>query len=106
MGARWGTFAIGLGLLLAPATVGYAAAAPILRDIAIGTLVCVTTLTALQWPRVRFVNTLAALWLLSLGRGASDGRTAAVEIAAGALLLAFALVPRRRRAGALVARRA
>jgi hypothetical protein len=105
MGVRWGTFVIGLGLLLAPLFLGYASAASILRDVSFGTLVCVTTLAALQWPRVRLVNALAAIWLFSLGRSAGDGRTSAVEITAGALLLALSLMPRRR-TGALTQPRA
>jgi hypothetical protein len=96
MAARWGTFAIGLGLLLAPLALGYGSAAAIVRDVAAGTLVCVAALAALQWPRTRAVNALAALFLLRSARRALDHRTVAVELAAAALLVAVALLPRTR----------
>jgi hypothetical protein len=98
MAARWGTFAIGLGLLLAPLVLGYASAAAILRDVSVGTLVCVAALAALQWPRVRAVNVLGALWLLLAARRTSDARPAAVELGAAVLLVAASLLPRARRA--------
>jgi hypothetical protein len=96
MYARWGTFAVGLGLMLAPLLVGYAGVAPILHDVAMGVLVCVATLAALEWPLARFVLGAPALWLLFAGRGASERPVAIVELAAGALLLVLAVVPSAR----------
>jgi hypothetical protein len=97
MASRWGTFAIGLGLLLAPLAVGYATAGAILRDVSAGTLVCVAAVASLQWPRARVVHVLAALWLADSARRGSETRTAAVELSAAVLLLGLALLPRRRR---------
>ena len=97
MGSRWATFVIGLGLLLAPLAAGYASAAAILRDVSTATLVCVTALASMQWPRVRLLNVLTALWLFHSARRTADARAASVELAAGALLLAAALLPHRRR---------
>jgi hypothetical protein len=96
MAARWGTFAIGLGLLLAPLVAGYASAAAILQDVSVGTLVCVAALAALQWPRVRAVNLLAALYLAYSARRTADARAAGVDLAAAALLLGVSLLPRAR----------
>ena len=96
MGVRWAMFAVGLGLLLAPLFAGYASAGAIVRDVSAGTLACVTALAAVQWPRVRALNVLAALWLVHAARRNADGRAASVELAAGALLLAAALLARRR----------
>ena len=91
--ARWVSFGIGLGLMLAPLVVGYGAAAPILHDVAIGMLVCVATLVALEWPPARFALGAPALWLLVAGRGADERPVAIVELVAGALLLVLAAVP-------------
>lgn len=97
MPARWGSFGVGLALVLAPLVLGYRAAGEILHDVAMGLLVCVGTLAALEWPRARFAMALPALWLLQAGRRSADARAAAAEIGAGALLLALALVPSARR---------
>lgn len=97
MPARWGTFAVGLGLILAPLVLGYRSAGAILHDVAVGLLVAIVALAALEWPRCRFLMAAPALWLVHVGRGAGDPRAAAAEIGAGALLLALALVPSGRR---------
>ena len=97
MPARWGSFAIGLALALAPLVLGYRSAGAILHDVAMGLLVCIGTLAALEWPRARFAMTLPAVWLLQVGRGSTDARARAAEITAGVLLLALALVPSARR---------
>lgn len=107
MPARWGTFGIGLWLVLAPLLLGYRGAGAILHDVAVGLLVSVGALAALEWPRARFLMTAPALWLAQVGRGATDARAAAAELGAGALLLALSLVPSSRRvprAGAVEAR--
>lgn len=93
MYARWVSFAIGVGLMLAPLAVGYGAAAPILHDVAMGMLVCIATLAALEWPLARFVLGAPALWLLLAARGADERAVSIVEAVAGALLLVLALVP-------------
>lgn len=98
MPARWGSFAIGLGLMLAPLVLGYGSAAAILHDVAAGLLVCVATVAALEWPRLRFATAAPAVWLLAAGRGATDPSARIAELTAGSLLLALALVPSPRRA--------
>jgi len=103
MGARWSPFAVGLGLLVAPLAAGYASAAAIVRDVAVATLVCVAALAALQWPRLRAVHALAALWLVLSARRTTDVRAAPVELAAAALLVVALLLPRRRRVPTLPA---
>lgn len=97
MPARWGSFAIGLGLMLAPLLLGYGSAGAVVHDVAVGLLVCVATLAALEWPRARFAMAAPALWLLAAGRSAADGAAAAAEVTAGGVLLALALVPSARR---------
>ncbi len=93
MYARWGSFAIGVGLMLAPLLVGYGSVLPILHDVAVGLLVCVATLAALEWPHARFALGAPAIWLLVVGRGAGDRGAAVAELASGALLLVLAVVP-------------
>jgi hypothetical protein len=96
MPARWGSFAIGLGLMLAPLVLGYERPGTVLHDVAMGLLVCVAALASLEWPRARFAMAAPALWLAAAGRG-SEGAAAAAELTAGGLLLALALVPSGRR---------
>ncbi len=104
MYARWGSFAIGIGLILAPVALGYGSVARILHDVAMGMLVCIATLAALEWPLARFVLAAPAAWLLLAARGSPDPAAAAAELTAGVLLLAFAAIPSARfaagRAGA------
>ncbi len=103
MYARWASFAIGLALMLAPLVVGYASLARILHDIAMGMLVCIATLAALEWPLARFVLAAPAVWLLLAGRLAPETGAAVAEVASGALLLVLAAIPSARlarRAGA------
>ncbi len=96
MYARWAGFAVGLGLVLAPLAAGYVDVGAILRDVALGTFVCVATLAALEWPRTRFALTAPALWLLLAGRASADPRAAAVEAGAGGALALLALFPSAR----------
>jgi hypothetical protein len=108
MPARWGSFAIGLGLMLAPLLLGYDAPGAVVHDVAVGLLVCIATLAALEWPRARFAMAAPAAWLVAAGRCSGDGGAAAAELTAGGLLLALALVPSARRvprAAAPLARR-
>jgi hypothetical protein len=97
MPARWGSFGIGLALMLAPLVLGYGSAGAILHDVAVGLLVCMGAVAALEWPRARFAMTVPALWLVQAGRRSDDLRAGAAEIASGALLLVLALVPSARR---------
>lgn len=69
---------------------------PILHDVAMGMLVCVATLAALEWPRARFALAAPALWLLVAGRAAPERQAAAAELLAGALLLLLSAVPSAR----------
>lgn len=93
MYARWVSFAIGIGLMLAPLVVGYDAVAPILHDVAMGMLVCIATLAALEWPLARFVLGAPALWLLLAARGADERAVSIVELVSGALLLVLTAIP-------------
>ncbi|MGC4000571.1 MAG: hypothetical protein QM767_25245 [Anaeromyxobacter sp.] len=102
MYARWGSFAVGLGLMAAPALLGYSAIGPILHDVALGLLVCIGTLAALEWPAARFALTLPAAWLAWTGHAAPEPAASGAEFAAGLLLLGLALVPSARHAPRLV----
>ncbi len=96
MYGRWGTFAIGMGLVLAPLAVGYHQIGPILHDVAIGLAVCVLALAALETPALRFLNALPAAWLVWTGRLSTDAVAGLAEIVGGALLVGAALLPRAR----------
>jgi len=69
---------------------------PILHDVAMGLLVCIATLAALEWPRARFALAAPAVWLVLASRNAGDRLAAAAELSAGALLFVLALVPSTR----------
>lgn len=96
MRARWATFGVGVGLMLAPVVLGYDGVGPILHDVAMGVLVCIATLAALERPRARFVVGAPAVWLLVAGRGATQPAVASVELGAGAILLVLAIFPSAR----------
>jgi hypothetical protein len=107
MYARWASFVVGLWLLLAPLVLGYETVAPILHDVALGTLVCVATLAALEWPLCRFVLAAPGVWLIWCGQSSawSSGSAAAVELAAGAALLLLVPIPSARLAAGRAAAR-
>lgn len=92
MYARWATFAIGIALMAAPLVLGYASASQVLHHVALGLLVCIATLPALELPAARFVLLAPAAWLVWSSRG-TDAAPALVELGAGVLLGALALVP-------------
>lgn len=96
MCARWTSFAVGLGLLLAPLALGYGAVAPILHDVAMGLLVCIATLAALARPLARFALAPPAAWLIVSSRISTDRAAAAAELVAGAVLLVLVAVPSAR----------
>ena len=95
MRARWASFAIGIWLLLAPRVLGYASVAAVLHDIALGLLVCVGTLAALEWPHGHFALALPGAWLVAAGQtvGWGSSLVATNELASGAALLVLCLVP-------------
>jgi len=95
MRARWASFAVGLWLILAPLVLGYASVAAVLHEVALGLLVCVATLAALEWPPARFALVAPALWLLAASDAIDWGSTAvaANEFASGLAVLLLALVP-------------
>jgi hypothetical protein len=96
MYARWSTFAVGLGLVLAPLLLGYQEVGAILLDVTVGVLACVLSLAARELPGLRFLALLPAAWLLWSGHAASDASALQAEVAGGALLAVAALVPRAR----------
>lgn len=96
MYARWSTFAIGMGLVLGPMVVGYQQVGPVLQDVAIGCVVCILTLAALENPSLRFLNALPAAWLVWTGSLAADAVAQLAEVVCGALLVIAVLVPRAR----------
>jgi hypothetical protein len=96
MYARWGSFGVGMGLMLAPLLLGYQDVAAILQDVAMGLVVCIATLAALEWPPARFGLALPASWLLWSGRGGGDPAAAVAEVVAGAVLLGLAAFPSTR----------
>jgi hypothetical protein len=94
MGARWGSFALGVWLVFAPLLLGYPSAAAVLHDVAIGLLVAVGALAALEWPLARFAQLVPAAWLIGVrGVGGETRTIAANHLAAGVLLAALAVVP-------------
>jgi hypothetical protein len=106
MYARWASFGVGLWLMLAPLVLGYGAVAPVLQGVAIGTLVCVATLAALDWPRARFGVAGLALFIALDARTTSDPGAAAASLVSGVVLFALSLVPSARRADASAQARA
>lgn len=98
MYARWGSFAVGMALLLAPLILGYGSAASILHDVAVGSLACIATLAALESPRARFLAAAPAVWLVAFAPATPDPRAAAADAVAGVLLLVLAAIPSAPRA--------
>jgi hypothetical protein len=97
MYARWSSFVVGMWLLLAPLVLGYGSVSAILQGVAVGTLVCIATLVALEWPSARFGLAGLAVWIALDARTALDRDAAAASFAAGLVLFALSLVPSARR---------
>lgn len=95
MRARWISFALGLWLILAPLVLGYPTVTAVLHEVALGLLVCVATLAALEWPIARFAVTLPALWLVVAAHFLDPGSAVvtANEVVVGTLTLVLALFP-------------
>jgi hypothetical protein len=95
MRARWVSFAVGLWLMLAPLILGYPTVASVLHEVALGLLVCVGTLAALEWPLLRFALAVPGAWLLAaadtLGWGSRLVTTN--ELVSGVAVLLLSLVP-------------
>jgi hypothetical protein len=98
MRARWATFGVGLWLILAPLVLGYANVLSVLHDVALGLLMAVGGLAALEWPLARFGLVLPAAWLLAAPQamGWASTAVAANERACGVVMILLALVPSRR----------
>ena len=98
MRARWASFAIGFWLIVAPLVLGHREVAAVLHDVALGLLVCVGALAAMEWPHARFAVAAPGAWLIIAGRtlGWGSAVTAANELAAGAAIILLALVPQGR----------
>lgn len=95
MPARWISFAVGLWLILSPLVLGYPNVAAVLHEVAMGLLVAVGTLAALEWPLARFAVTAPAVWLV-MAAGRIDWGSSLVssnELASGLAALALVLVP-------------
>jgi hypothetical protein len=95
MRARWGSFLVGLWLIMAPLALGYPSAASVLHEVALGLLVCIGALAVMEWPIARVGLALPALWLLAAGDAVDWGShvVAVNELACGVATLALALVP-------------
>jgi cytochrome c biogenesis protein CcdA len=95
MVARWSSFAAGLWLMLAPLVLGHATAAAVLHDVALGLLVCVASLAALDWPLARFLLLAPAAWLVSAPRTMSWEQPVveANQLALGIVVAVLAVVP-------------
>lgn len=84
---------MGLGLMLAPVVLDYGSVAAILHDVAMGLLVCVATLAALERPRARFALAAPGIWLVAVAPAASGRLVTGVHLLAGTLLLVLAPIP-------------
>jgi hypothetical protein len=108
MRARWVSFALGLWLILAPLVLGYPTITAVLHEIALGLLVCVATLAALEWPVARFAVAFPAVWLVVAGQFVVFGSAVvtANQVVSGAAAFVLALVPGTRGATARPAKMA
>jgi hypothetical protein len=95
MGARWASFAVGLWLIAAPLVLGYPTVGSVLHEVALGLLVCIGALVAMERPLARIGLAVPALWLLAAWSAVDWGSRAVAdnELACGLATLALALVP-------------
>jgi hypothetical protein len=95
MVARWSSFAAGLWLMFAPLVLGHSTAAAVLHDVALGLLVCVASLAALEWPGARYALLAPAVWLLTAPRAMSWEQpiVEANQLALGIAVAVLAVVP-------------
>ncbi len=102
MRARWASFVAGLWLIIAPLALGYPTVSAVLHEVALGLLVCVGTLAAMEWPAARFAMLGPAAWLLTApdAIGWGSRMVTANELASGLAVLLLALVPSGKVAGA------
>jgi hypothetical protein len=97
MVARWGSFALGLWLVFAPLVLGYSSAGAVLHDVALGLLVSVGALAALEWPLARFTQLLPAAWLLGVRPlGFEPSALTPNHLATGVFLALLAVIPSSR----------
>jgi hypothetical protein len=91
MRARWASFVVGMWLILAPLVIGYDQVAAILHDVALGLVVCVLALAAMNRSALRFALAAPGIWLMCavrlLGPGGAASKT---DLAAGAALVFLA----------------
>lgn len=96
---RWVSFGLGMWLILAPLFFGYDQVAAILHDVALGLIVCVVALAAIERPVIRFLVAAPGIWLLCAQQLLQFGRAASrTEIAVGILLMIIAPLPAGRMA--------
>lgn len=90
--------------MFAPLVLGHATAAAVLHDVALGLLVCVASLAALEWPAARYSLLAPATWLLTAPRAMSWQQPAVEvnQVALGVAVAILAVVP----SGRLLRRRA
>lgn len=90
--------------MFAPLVLGHATAAAVLHDVALGLLVSVASLAALEWPAARYSLLAPATWLLTAPRAMSWQQPAVEvnQVALGVAVAILAVVP----SGRLLRRRA
>jgi hypothetical protein len=95
MVARWASFGAGLWLILAPLVLGHDSVGAVLHEVALGLVVCVGTLAALEWPAARLAQLAPALWLVVAPRlvDFDSAIVTANEVATGVVLGLLAIVP-------------
>jgi hypothetical protein len=96
--ARWASFAAGLWLVFAPLVLGYESVPAVLHDVAVGLVVCVGAVAALEWPLARLAQLAPAIWLVGAPAavGWESPSATANHLATGLLIAALAAVPSAR----------
>lgn len=99
MWARWLNLFLGVWLVTAPTVFDYPEPLPRINDAAVGFLIASFALASSLVPSLRFVTTVLGAWLVAAPMllGYHDAPAATVnDIAVGALVLCFSLMPERR----------